>query len=34
MVECAWAVFIDDFGGVSSGPLVWVSVCWGDVAGV
>ena len=29
MVECAWAVFVDDFGDVSAHPLVWVSVCGG-----
>ena len=29
MVECAWAVFVDDFGGVSASRPVWVSVCGG-----
>ena len=29
MVECTWAVFVDDFGGVSAHPPVWVSVCGG-----
>ena len=29
MVECTWAVSVDDFGGVSAHPLVWVSVCGG-----
>ena len=29
MVECTWAVFVDDVGGVSACPPVWVSVCGG-----
>ena len=29
VVECAWTVFVDDFGGVLARPPVWVSVCGG-----
>ena len=29
MVQCAWTVFVDDFGGVSARLPVWLSVCGG-----